>query len=173
MTDIEVTFSSVSIPSGASCTLTVYENSGGGSSSVTLADGSSFNYDNSDSTSLSQAQSTYTLSGFDGAGNDFVAVIEPDTTDIEVTAEIDESIEIAVASTTVSGTVILGGSGVQGAILTVINDSDGTVEATTTTDSNGDYSVSVPQNEVYHVLVEYDDGQGNLYNETSKPFIAL
>lgn len=72
----------------------------------------------------------------------------------------------------ISGTVTLDGSGVSGAKVYVINDTDGTLEGSTTTDSNGDYSISVTGGITVHVAVQYEDGNGNQYNDHSKPFVA-
>lgn len=77
----------------------------------------------------------------------------------------------AQTDTTISGTVRKGLSTVQGATIHAINDSKNRVEATATSDSNGNYSVDVTPGDVYHVTVQYDDGT-NKYDEESKPFIA-
>lgn len=72
---------------------------------------------------------------------------------------------------TVSGTVTLSGSPVQGATIEVIDQTNGDLEATTTTDSNGDYSVSVESGITVHVCCRYDDGV-DTYNSKSKPFVT-
>jgi hypothetical protein len=78
----------------------------------------------------------------------------------------------ATSNTELSGVVNLGGSPVQGAKITIYDDTNNTVFSTVTTDSNGNFTDYLTSGNVYHVLVEYDDGQGNKYNDESKPFIA-
>jgi len=72
---------------------------------------------------------------------------------------------------TVSGNVTLSGSPVQGATIEVIDQTNGDLEATTTTDSNGDYSVTVETGITVHVCCRYEDG-GTQYNSESKPFVT-
>lgn len=76
-----------------------------------------------------------------------------------------------------------GGSGVQGAEVHIIRDNDDTKVATTTTDANGEWSVSLPGKDgddpdppVYSIQVWYRDGpkretSATLYNSTNRPFI--
>jgi hypothetical protein len=97
------------------------------------------------------------------------------------TSEITASSTVTAATATVlsaseavedviSGTVSLSGSGVQGARVFVIDTDTDTIEATATTDTYGDYSVTVPAEAPYHVAVQYDDGSQK-YNALSKPYI--
>ena len=74
---------------------------------------------------------------------------------------------------TVAGTVTLDGSALQGAKVTVINDTQGTIQGVTTTDAAGGYSVDCPTGDTVHVLIKYDDGAGTMYQDSSKPFIVL
>lgn len=85
--------------------------------------------------------------------------------------EVDSTQQSATVPITISGTVTLSGSGVSGAKIHVIDDTNGDIEATTTTDSNGDYSVNVPAGETYHVTCQYDDGSAK-YNSESKPYVT-
>jgi hypothetical protein len=71
---------------------------------------------------------------------------------------------------TISGVVTISGTGVQGAKIYVINQENDSIEATATTDSNGNYSVTVPALPLYHVTVQYDDGSEK-YNAPSKPYV--
>jgi hypothetical protein len=76
---------------------------------------------------------------------------------------------------TISGTVDADGSTTSG-ILVYILQVDGStpsasVETTTTTDSSGNWSVSVPEGNTYHVAAQYDDGSTEYAGE-SKPYIT-
>lgn len=97
MPNLEITLSAVSVPSGASATLTVLEDVGddGGANTYTAQDGSTYDYDNSASTTLSTGETTYTLSGFDAAaGNRIWPVFEPDNSDVVSTSELSEPTSI-------------------------------------------------------------------------------
>lgn len=72
-----------------------------------------------------------------------------------------------------SGTCTLDGSAISGAAVYLINTDDGAVEATATTDANGEYTFSSVPGGTYHVAAQYDDGSGTQYNAPSKPFITL
>ena len=61
------------------------------------------------------------------------------------------------------------GNPLNGVNVTIIDTVNDAVAATTTTDANGDYSVSVGSN-TYHVLIYYDDGSKD-YNTESYPYI--
>lgn len=63
------------------------------------------------------------------------------------------------------------GNGVENVNVTVLDESDNTVVATTTTDANGDYSVTVGTNS-YHVMFRYEDSEGDLFNSESYPFVT-
>lgn len=96
MTELTVSFGSVSVPSGTSGTVTVYEDVGAdGSGSNTDPNGKPYN--NSDSFSLSDGVTSYTTGDvFDGSsGNEFWLEIELDNTDVTKTAEVSTSWEIA------------------------------------------------------------------------------
>jgi hypothetical protein len=75
-------------------------------------------------------------------------------------------------STTLSGTVTLDGSAVEGATIYCIDDTNESIAEVTSTDANGDYRVRVDTGDLYHMVVQYEDGQGNQYNDESKPFLA-
>jgi hypothetical protein len=72
--------------------------------------------------------------------------------------------------TEISGTVVNGGSAVSGAKVTVIDDTSDEVFTTTTTDANGNWSATVPDTRL-HVVAQYEDGSGTVYNTTSYPFV--
>lgn len=59
---------------------------------------------------------------------------------------------------TLSGTITLGGSGVQGAVVWAIYESDQTFIGSDTTDANGDYEIVAPRPGVALVGVDYDSG---------------
>ncbi len=72
----------------------------------------------------------------------------------------------------ISGTVTKEGSVVDGAKITLINDTDNTIVGTTTTDTNGDYSFEeLNNNKTYHIIAQYDDGTTK-YNAESKPYLT-
>lgn len=70
----------------------------------------------------------------------------------------------------ISGTVVDGGTGVSGAKVTVIDDTSDEVLTTTTTDSNGNWSATVPDTRL-HVVAQYEDDSGTVYNTTSYPYV--
>lgn len=119
---------------------------------------------------------TATLSEAPGVTTGAATVLTPD--EFPVTTE-DGSLVTAAATPlsasetvedVIAGTVTLNGSGVQGAKVYVIDTNSDTVVGTATTDTNGDYSVTVPAEPPYHVAVQYDDGSQK-YNALSKPYI--
>jgi len=61
------------------------------------------------------------------------------------------------------------GNNLENVAVTVINEANDSVAATTTTASDGTYSVSVGSDS-YHVLFYYVDGSKD-YNTDSKPYI--
>jgi hypothetical protein len=85
--------------------------------------------------------------------------------------ESDVSNEATPSLQSISGTVTLNQSATQGVQIVVINTNTDSVAATTTTDSNGDYTVDVPANSAFHIAAQYEDGQGDKYNALSKPFL--
>lgn len=95
---------------------------------------------------------------------------------VSETASIGISASVFLTTTVdenqVSGTVTLNGSGVQGATVRVIDQNTDTQIASATTDSNGDYGITVDSGLTVHVTVEYEDGSGNQYNDESKPFVT-
>lgn len=69
--------------------------------------------------------------------------------------------------------VTLDGTAIEGAQIAVINNDTGAVLGETTTDVDGNWAITVSGGQTVHVLAEYDDGAGNLYQEHSKPFVAV
>lgn len=70
----------------------------------------------------------------------------------------------------ISGTVVDGGTGVSGAKVTVLDDTSDEVLTTTTTDADGNWSATVPDTRL-HVVAQYQDDSGAVYNTTSYPFV--
>lgn len=77
-----------------------------------------------------------------------------------------------VTTLEVSGTVTLNGSGVSGAFVVGINDTQGIVEDTDTTASDGSYALQMGEGDVVHIKVQYDDGTDK-WNDQSKPFVNV
>ena len=67
----------------------------------------------------------------------------------------------------IAGQVTLNNSGVSGATVRVIDQTNKNYIGDTTTDSNGNYSIAVIEDNYHHVVVEYTDGDGNKYNAAS------
>lgn len=98
MASLKVTFNNVSIPSGSSATLKVVEDPDG--------DGV---YENSASTSMSDATTQYTLSGFDGvSGNNVKVEVTLDNSDVTTTASVFQSVTVESTSLpiTIDGTSV-------------------------------------------------------------------
>ena len=69
----------------------------------------------------------------------------------------------------ISGQITLNGNPVQGAIVRAICQDDETYAGDTTTDENGNYSITnLKGTKKYHIVVEYTDGSGHKYNAESK-----
>lgn len=68
--------------------------------------------------------------------------------------------------------VTLDGTAIQGALITVINHDTGAVLGEATTDIAGNWAVTVDGGQTVHVLAEYEDANGALYQEHSKPFVV-
>jgi hypothetical protein len=94
MSNLTVTLTAVSVPQNASASLTLYEDVGDdGSGSNTDPNGKS--YDNSDTVSLSDGTTSYTLSGFAGeTGNAYWLEFQASNTDDVSTAEITAPITV-------------------------------------------------------------------------------
>lgn len=72
----------------------------------------------------------------------------------------------------VDGTVQLDdGTALEGATIVGINEERGAVEDTTTTASDGTYTLQMESGKTVHVTMEYDDGT-DAYQAQSKPFIT-
>lgn len=71
----------------------------------------------------------------------------------------------------VSGTVTLNGNPVSGATVYLIDETNNTLSSKTTA-SDGTYTFYVDPGLTVHVAVQYDDGNGNQYNDYSKPFVT-
>lgn len=78
----------------------------------------------------------------------------------------------SVATTVTGPSVTLDGSAVQGAVITIIDNDTGEHLGQDTTDSNGDWAIDVPSGSSVHCMAEYEDADGNLYRDYSKPFVA-
>lgn len=78
----------------------------------------------------------------------------------------DESYDIIL-----SGTAVVSGSTIEGAEISVVNEDTDTVVQTTTSGSNGEWSFTVPGGPEYHIIAEFEAGDGTQYNVKSKPFI--
>lgn len=73
-----------------------------------------------------------------------------------------------IPTVTLSGTAIQSGSGVQGAEIIVIDNDRDVIADRVTTDSSGNWSTEVRDNTL-HVVAQYTDGNGNVYNTESYP----
>lgn len=76
----------------------------------------------------------------------------------------------------ISGTVTLSGTGQDGVIVYLIDETTDTLVGFTTTANGGKYNFSsgysLDRTHTYHVAVEYDAGGGTYYNAKSYPFIT-
>lgn len=70
-----------------------------------------------------------------------------------------------------SGTVVLSGSPVSGAVVSIINQQTNRVVETVTTGASGEYSFTGYIAEPHHLVVEYESG-GVFYRSQSKPFVS-
>lgn len=136
------------------------------SGSITTAAGSSKTA--SETATLSESGSTTGASGsLLTAGESASLTTSPGP----VTATATPLTATASAFVTISGTATLNGNAVQGAKVYVIDTSNDTIQTTATTDSNGNYAVSVPYGPEYHIAAQYESG-GDQYNAESKPFVT-
>ena len=69
--------------------------------------------------------------------------------------------------------VTLDGTAIQGAQITVINNDTGAVLGETTTDAAGNWTITVSGGQTVHVLAEYEDANGALYRDQSRPFMVI
>lgn len=69
--------------------------------------------------------------------------------------------------------VTLDGTAIQGALITVIHTDTGAVLGETTTDASGNWTITVDAGQTVHVLAEYEDSEGTLYQEHSHPFVTV
>ena len=72
---------------------------------------------------------------------------------------------------TISGQITLSGTGIDGAVVFLIDDTNDVLYSTATTDFSGNYSFDVSDSYTYHVAVQYDDGSTK-YNAKSYPYIT-
>lgn len=132
--------------------------------SVTLSEDNS---PNEDTVTVSDGQAEYTFTGFSGAGSSYSVYYEatgPEAESVDVySVELSSGVEIA-------GTVVNSGSPVQGAKIYAIDTTNGDIEATATTDSSGNYSVTVAAGLVLDVVAQWDDGTDK-YNAEANTFI--
>lgn len=99
-----------------------------------------------------------------------VSAVTPSTT-----GAAEDSFQVTVSEAsggTIAGTVEFDLAGADGAEVFVIDTSNDTLAATTTTDSSGNFSVSVSTGE-YHVVARYTDSNGVTYSDESRPFISV
>lgn len=71
-----------------------------------------------------------------------------------------------------AGVVELQGGPVENAKVIGVNDTLDRVEDIAHTDENGEYKLQFPHGDVAHIAVQYEDGDGNQYNDESKPFVT-
>lgn len=69
--------------------------------------------------------------------------------------------------------VTLDGTAIQGADIAVINNDTGAVLGETTTDAAGNWTITVAGSQTVHVLAEYEDANGALYRDQSRPFMVI
>jgi hypothetical protein len=119
--------------------------------------------------SISANPGVITLDDQDAAISAGKTQIQADEASVQITAQNAARV---FDSTTLSGTVTLSGSAVEAATIYCIDDTNQNIAEVTTTDANGDYMVRVDTGDLYHMVVQYEDDQGNQYNDESKPFIA-
>lgn len=99
--DARITNNIVVLPTNTSGTVTVREDVG-----------DTGTVDNTNSASLVDGQTTYTLSGFDAStGNDIETEVELDTTDDTLTAEVTEPVSVTPATAVLTGSVAMVGGG--------------------------------------------------------------
>lgn len=157
-----VLFDSVTIPSDTGINVDVREDSDQDGTVETV-----------ETISLSDGQTEYeTGDVFAGSGDVSLRFELTPASDLAapsptVTAPIDVSGQTA----SISGTVTLDGSGVDGATIYVIDQGTDSIEVTTTTASDGTYSATVAANQTVHVVVEYEDSGGVRYVAASQSFI--
>jgi hypothetical protein len=120
---------------------------------VTIASGNTY-----------QGTFTYTTV-FDDVQNELTLTVETD--DDSITYDIN-----VLSTTFAEGHVYLDGNPVQGAQVRLINSDTDTYIGVETTDNNGFYSFDPAPDSEYHMVVEYDDGSGNLYHAANNPFIG-
>lgn len=107
-----------------------------------------------------------------GQDTDYAAVIFDDNGSSMFTLGYDAVVYEYSIPANFSGTVTESGSAVQGAEIAAVNDTTDVIEDTSTTDSNGDYTLSVTGENNYHLTVQYEDGSGNTFNAVSKPYVT-
>lgn len=128
MADIDVSFGAVTLPSGASATLTVYED--------TDQDGTA---ENQDSASLSDGTTSYIVSGFDGGtGNDYWWDVEPSHSDITADNVVSAPVDLTIpdATSTILGSAAILGDG------EVTADTEKVVNSSSSMLANGEVTAS-------------------------------
>lgn len=87
----------------------------------------------------------------------------------------DESVYFySITFASFSGTVTdTNSNAIDGATVYAINQNDGSITGTTTTASDGTYSISAPDTSTpHHIIVQWTDGSGNEYYALSKPWVT-
>lgn len=138
MADIELTLSNVSVPANTSGSITLYEDVGAdGSGSSTDPNGKA--YDNSDTVSLVDGTTSYTLSGFDASaadlantGNEYWLEHSLSNSDVESTARV--TYDVTIERTIDAAGVVEASSNASGR---VTGNFSGVIEATTTASGTG------------------------------------
>lgn len=149
------------IPTDSSVMATVKQDTDG--------DGSA---ENEQTFELKSGKDTYDATQFEAVDDSDVWVDVDFSTDDEEQAGTLHYIGVGFTEPyTVSGTVTLDGDPVEGARVYGINDTRKGLDNITTTDENGEYEVTFPVGNVSHIIVQYEDDDGNTYNAFSKPFI--
>ena len=101
----------------------------------------------------------------------YSVAFSPDGEYLAIGSADDNVYIFEIESLVILGSVELSGSGVEGAIVTAINQDTREVSGHTTTDSNGDYEIEVISQDDHHVIVEYEDENGK-YHTFSYPFVT-
>lgn len=147
MADIQVIVDAT-VPTNSTLLLTVSEDNSSNEDTITVNDG----------------QNSYTVSGFTGVGSSYSIYYN-------ATGPVDESVSVnsveLSTGTEISGTVTNAGTPIQGATVYVVDSTNGDLEGSATTDSNGDYSLTVGTGLVIDVVVQYDDGSDTFNTEAN------
>jgi len=162
MAELQLT-TTATIPSGASIEVYIIEDTG----STT----------NINSQVIDNGSNVYTVTGFDASSENNIKL------DVEFSPGSAGSLDSATVETVETsdvGTTGIAGvveneadNRIGGATVELIDQTNGDLQATTTTDSNGFYEFTdVNTGDTYHVAVRYTDANGN-FQALSYPFITV